>query len=367
MGNCAGSKSSIKKRHKSKVVNETQGTIPSSKANKEDSKNNARKLVKKKGPVADNRLRIEDDNDAPTAIISERPKTEREKEELRKALLSHSLFNSLSNENVRMVIDQMKLYTIGPKEIVFNQGKPGNSFFIINTGKVEIIVNGIIKGFLSKGKGFGELALLHNSERTATIRTLDKATLWGIGRQSFRHAVETVNSHKYNENKQFVDSVPILSLLTNSQKDALLAVMIFQEFAAGHKIVVEGDPGDLLYIIKHGTVSCTFKGKEIRQLSRGEFFGEQALLYNTQRTATVTAVSQVKVLSLGRDELIRVLGSQLQQIIYRNSQRIAVEKSKTLKCLIKSQAETIIDKMIINSYVDGDVVIENGFPKKYKI
>ncbi|CAG9317455.1 unnamed protein product [Blepharisma stoltei] len=328
----------------------------------------SRKNIKKKAPVADNRRRIGvEDVDAATAIVTEKPKTDREKEDIREALSTHSLFNNLPRENVELVIDQMKLFEMGPREFVFEQGQPGNNFFIIALGRVEIIVNDQPKGFLTKGKCFGELALLHDSERTATIKTVERARLWGIGRQAFRSAVESVNAKKYSENKQFLESIPILNLLTEAQKESLLAVMVPMEYSPGQKIVTEGDPGDLMYIIKLGTVSCTYKGNEIRQLGHGEFFGEQALLYDTVRTATVIAISKVKVLSIGRESLQKVLGGELQQLLYRNSQRIALNQSKTLACLTSVQVENVIAHTRIISYSDSQVVIHQGTPKKEKI
>ncbi|CAG9332054.1 PKG_37 [Blepharisma stoltei] len=379
MGNCAGRKKSVTvktipasasntyKKSETKLSSSIAKTTPQTEEFKNEtntnSVSNARKMIKKKAPVADHRKKNLEDVDAPNAIVTEKIKSEREIEDLRKSLAASSLFSSLPEENLRLIIDQMKYYTLGAREVVFNQGQPGNNFFIVASGRVEIIVNGETKGFLSKGKGFGELALLHDSLRTATIMTLDKATLWGIGRQAFRSAVESVSNQKYIENKNFIDHVPILSMLTPAQKDALLAVMVSQDFEAGQKIVSEGDPGDLFYVIKDGVVSCTVKGNEIRQLGKGDFFGEQALLYNTTRTATVTAISKVSIFSLGREDLTRVLGDQLQQIIYRNTQRISIEKSQTLKVLTKSQAETVIDKMKVTSYHDGQIMIDKNSPK----
>ncbi|CAG9321711.1 unnamed protein product [Blepharisma stoltei] len=371
MGSCV-SKSKVKNP---KVQETDLSQIPSHpalpKIAKEETKDETqlgRKNIKKKAPVADNRRRIgPEDVDAATAVITEKPKTDREKEEIREALLTHSLFNSLPRQNVELVIEQMKFYEMGPREFVFEQGQPGNNFFIISAGRVEIIVNGQSKGFLGKGKCFGELALLHDSVRTATIKTIERARLWGIGRQAFRSAVESVNARKYEENKQFLESIPILNLLTEDQKESLLAVMVPMEYSPGQKIVTEGDPGDLMYIIKLGTVSCTFKGNEIRQLGRGEFFGEQALLYDTVRTATVTAITKVKVLSIGRESLQKVLGGELQQLLYRNSQRIALNQSRYLTCLTNGQVEVVIGKMHIASYQDSQVVIHRGNPKKEKI
>lgn len=99
----------------------------------------------------------------------------------------------------------------------------------------------------------------------------------------------------------------------------MVAAMTSHRFAEGERIVREGDPGDLFFLIKDGTVSCTQKGHEVRRLGRGDFFGEMALLYNSPRTATVTAVETVKCVSLGREALKEALGNELQDVIYRNS------------------------------------------------
>ena len=75
-----------------------------------------------------------------------------------------------------------------------------------------------------------------------------------------------------------------------------------------------------------------------------------ALLYGGLRTATVTAIGQVRCVSIGRDTLNELLGTELQQIIYRNSQRIAIDKNEKLSKLTKEQAESLIDAMSITRY-----------------
>jgi cAMP-dependent protein kinase regulator len=81
----------------------------------------------------------------------------------------------------------------------------------------------------------------------------------------------------------------------------MVGALTTHTFKDGQRIVNEGDPGDLFYLIKEGTVVCTKKGAEIRRLGRGDYFGELALLYNSPRTATVSAIGEVKCVSLGRD------------------------------------------------------------------
>ena len=51
-------------------------------------------------------------------------------------------------------------------------------------------------------------------------------------------------------------------------------------------------------------------------MSRGDFFGEQALLFNTPRTATITAIDVVKCLTVNRLKLGKIFGRNLLKIIY---------------------------------------------------
>lgn len=98
-------------------------------------------------------------------------------------------------------------------------------------------------------------------------------------------------------------------------------------------------------------------------MTKGDYFGEIALLYNSRRTATITALGDVKVISIGRQALIEILGSNLQQVLYRNTLRIAIEKSQTLKILSKEQKEAIFDHMKVLVYSPGQVVIPRGIRK----
>jgi Cyclic nucleotide-binding domain len=75
-------------------------------------------------------------------------------------------------------------------------------------------------------------------------------------------------------------------------------------FRPGEVIVCEGDPADRFYIIESGQVEATKSAAEgdvhVRTMGAGEYFGEIGLLATGARTATVRAVSEVRVLSLGR-------------------------------------------------------------------
>ena len=85
----------------------------------------------------------------------------------------------------------------------------------------------------------------------------------------------------------------MFSILTNHQKQALINNLVQKEYADGNVIVRQGDTGDHLYLIKDGEVIVYVNDKEVRRMQTGEFFGEQALLYDCPRTATIVATGPV--------------------------------------------------------------------------
>ena len=109
----------------------------------------------------------------------------------------------------------MKFYTIEAKQMLFEQGQPAKNFFVLLSGRLEVLVNGNRVNVIEPGMGFGELALLHDTNRSASIVTLEKCGLWGVNRRTFRSAVESVNALNFLENKTFIDNVPLLQLLTS--------------------------------------------------------------------------------------------------------------------------------------------------------
>lgn len=319
-----------------------------------------RKSAKKKGAVINSRLEPISSREAPSAAVTDRPKTHWEIQTITMAIHRHSVLTDLTEDAREEVINSMKHFVLDPGETIFEAGDQATHFFVVGSGSLEVLVNSKRVNILKAGDSFGEQALLHNTPRSATVRTLDKTTLWGVDRKAFREAVELVNGRNYQENKVFLESVPMFSVLTSVQKENLLAVMAGQKFPAGKRIVMEGETGELLYIIKEGSVTCSVEGKEIRKMRKGDYFGEQALLTNSIRTATVVAFEDIRLLSISRNQLTEVLGNSLQKIIYRNTQRMSLEQSPSLRQLTPYQKESLIDSMAISSPEEGEVVLPAG-------
>jgi cGMP-dependent protein kinase len=112
---------------------------------------------------------------------------------------------------------------------------------------------------------FGELALLYNAPRSASIKCLVDSYFWVIDRTAFKNVVEEVTAKQFQENRTFLETAEIFSTMVENQKDSIAQAMISQKYNPGAELVSKGDQADSYFIIKEGIVECVEEnGKVIR-------------------------------------------------------------------------------------------------------
>ena len=175
--------------------------------------------------------------------------------------------------------------------ILFNKGDKGNYFYIIKEGKLELFTEYGNK-LLKANETFGELALIENKKRTATIKCVNICILYLLNGKLFREVVSKLNEGELKERLNFLKAVSIFNVLDNNNLNAIAVGKLKCEFDVGQTIVYEGDVGQSIYIIKSGSVKC-FKGEtQVRILGSKVFFGESAVLFNTNRSLSVLVVEK---------------------------------------------------------------------------
>ena len=116
-------------------------------------------------------------------------------------------------------------------DYLMRQGDYASCFFILHEGKMSVEIDGEIRKRINPSDGgFGELSLLFNAPRSASIRAETNCFLWYIDRMTFKTAVEEIISSTYNENRAFIDKSQYLSELTNGQKQALTDIAMSQYY-----------------------------------------------------------------------------------------------------------------------------------------
>jgi CRP-like cAMP-binding protein len=76
--------------------------------------------------------------------------------------------------------------------VVFNQGDAGDLFYVVDSGRVEVVRDGVVLAVIAAGGSFGELALLRDCPRAATVRALEDGKLYALGREPF---IKTVTAY----------------------------------------------------------------------------------------------------------------------------------------------------------------------------
>uniref|UniRef100_A0A7S4QXH1 Cyclic nucleotide-binding domain-containing protein n=1 Tax=Alexandrium monilatum TaxID=311494 RepID=A0A7S4QXH1_9DINO len=228
------------------------------------------------------------------------------------------LFGHLTDRAVFDVIDAMFPQSCEAGANLITQGEVGDNFYIIDEGTFDVYVQ---RGsnppgkVLEYGPGamFGELALMYNAPRAATVRATSRSRLWALDRESFQMMLCTAENLKKSRYEEFLANIEIFAHMTKYELARLSDMLETELFEAGEDIVKQGDEGNYFYIIEDGEARAYINGEkgevEVKHYSKpGEFFGEVSLLTKAARRATVRASSDCSVLSVSRDDFDRVIG-----------------------------------------------------------
>jgi CRP-like cAMP-binding protein len=74
-------------------------------------------------------------------------------------------------------------------EVLIRQGEHGDRFYAIADGRLEVTIDGTTVAIKERGDGVGEIGLLYNVPRTATVTAASPATVFALGREAFLAAV----------------------------------------------------------------------------------------------------------------------------------------------------------------------------------
>src|SRR5262245_19761122 len=101
------------------------------------------------------------------------------------------LFEGIEGKALRNLSGAFKERTFEPGDVIAEEGKSGVGFFVIGDGAAEVLVHGNSVDTLGSGDYFGELALIDDGARTATIRASTPMTAYGLTAWDFRAFVES--------------------------------------------------------------------------------------------------------------------------------------------------------------------------------
>ena len=107
------------------------------------------------------------------------------------------------------------------------------------------------------GEGFGELALLYNAPRAATIVAKVDSICWKLDRDTFNHIVKDAAARKREKYENFLASVKILTSMDPYERSKIADALREERYKKGETVIREGDIGDKFYLISEGESIAT--------------------------------------------------------------------------------------------------------------
>lgn len=256
--------------------------------------------------------------------IAKLPRHEKDlrmKDMLVRAISGNEFLKNLEKIQISEIVDCMYERKFMPEQFICRTGAIGTELYVIAEGEVQVIKDGKAHGTMGPGKLFGELAVLYNCARTATIKALSNTRVWTLDRNCFQTIMRNTGIIRQSEYLNFLRSVPDLKAL--NERDLMKLADVLQEdfYQEGEYVVHQGALGDTFFIISEGKVRVTQRqtpdGPEvlIRELGRGDFFGEKALLgQQKERTANVIAASSsLCCLTVDKEHFTQLIGDLVER------------------------------------------------------
>jgi cAMP-dependent protein kinase regulator len=230
-----------------------------------------------------------------------------------RALAATPLFAELSPAALEALVEQLELVHLSPREVLFHEGDPGDALYVVVEGEVAALAEGpprVEMQRLGPGAFIGEVALMTDQPRTATILSVGDAELLRIDRVTLSNVLanhgEVLAAVLRFVRDRLVDrwmrTSPLFRPFEPDQRALLASRFKFLEVEAGSVLLAAGARPDGLYIVLAGTFEVRRGGIAVAMLGPGELIGETALLANGAFKSQVIARGKSLALCLPAED-----------------------------------------------------------------
>jgi len=238
-------------------------------------------------------------------------KSQRDMEMIRTAVQSNvqlAELLQLTQEQVEEMARSMVLWEVEPGVPIITKGDKGDAFYVVNDGVIDVVIdpdpsdprknrNGQVPVKLRAGDSFGELALLYDSPRKATVIPVRKSSLWVLELPQWRSVLKMRPQSRADAYVSVLAAVPEFQ-----QSDAFELRLVAEGldeiyFMSGEDVVAEGDAGNTMFLVLEGSCELSRRSSNERTtISKGGFFGEGSLFRGELYSASVKVLTETATL-----------------------------------------------------------------------
>ncbi|MBC7645155.1 MAG: cyclic nucleotide-binding domain-containing protein [Thermoleophilia bacterium] len=171
---------------------------------------------------------------------------------------------------------------------------------------------------LVSGDWFGEVGLLEGARRNATVRVgaMRPAQLYSFDADTFERLISPYLTNyrgrqRIVRRRERLRRFPLFTELDHAALDRVAQAVKEHRVPASTTVFSQGDDGDRFYMVMDGSVGVVRDGVPVAKLTPGDFFGETALLFAPQRTASVISIDDSRLWSIDKATFVDMVREQL--------------------------------------------------------
>ena len=270
-------------------------------------------------------------------------------------LSNYQPLNTLNPENLREICAKLVIVEIPKGDNIFIQGDAKDDHIYLHDGVVELVENKKVVKTLESGTDDTKTALAHIIPRnfSAIAKTnvvafmvdsdlLDMMLTWD---QTGSFQVEELNTEEDDDWMSRLLSTEAFRRIPPANIQAIFSSLEDVEFKAGDSVIKQGEPGDYFYVIKSGRAMVTRKmegqDKDIKlaELETGSTFGEEALISDVERNATIVMLSDGLLSRLSKEQFLELLNAPMLSTLNFDSAKEKVNNGEAEWLDIRLPAE----------------------------
>jgi cAMP-dependent protein kinase regulator len=180
------------------------------------------------------------------------PKTSDQKNRIKLRISQAFMFAALEEKDLTVVIDAMEEKLVAPTDWVIKQGESGDHLYVVDSGELDCYKKypndtepRHLKVYVP-GESFGELALLYNAPRQASIQCKTRAVLFSLDRDTFNHIVKDSAMKKRQNYEDFLAKIELLTSMEAYERGKIAEAIKTLKFKQGESVVKEVDSSPLI-------------------------------------------------------------------------------------------------------------------------
>mmetsp|Transcript_144259 Transcript_144259/g.366192 ORF Transcript_144259/g.366192 Transcript_144259/m.366192 type:complete len:970 (+) Transcript_144259:85-2994(+) len=289
------------------------------------------------------------------------------------ALRKHFLFRDLEDAERSDALAFVTRQEVSAGEQICEQGQVGDCCYLIQSGHFFVSVKGHIVKQLRAGQTFGELAMLYNVNRTATVACNRDGVIWKMDGTCFRLCMHRLSNRLLERVMGFLSMDPSFRTIKEAELKKLAGACVVQRFSRGEQVLRCGEQFHCIFIVVDGTLQ-TVDGRGEKMLRKsGSILGGASLMFEKQVIKSIQAINDATCLVLAKNSLERLIGP-VEDVLRRSALKVLLEgcdgmsgDTSLFNQLSNEQQDIFVDSLQYDTFDTGELVTTKGATAQFII